>query len=449
MTGFGRQNLASKLLAVVAALAMVTTACSNSAIGTTAVADDEATEETIVESEIADDENTANADAADTDEATDEAIEELESEIEEETFDAISVPDMGTTFEIEFDIPTDLVSCLGAAAIGRQGDTTPFTSGLLLLRPTGFASLETRINPAPNPIFGETLETWLTHPEVSVSNQEQSTVSGFSATVTDFILEATEESFTDCGPPGFESCIYFASTPDPNEFTTLVARANSSLRVWEIDQGDEAPLILWSISIEGDEEWLDIVERAVRTIELGDPQPAPEPAGFVVEAGPATFDALGGMSFELPQDAFVAEGTQCVLIQFPVETFESGIVLGRIDQTFGGTVISDEQAYFDAFDGQVIHEETGRTVDLWGATLIEYAVTVTGQNPLTGSCAPLGGDPSRDVAMGLIGEGTEYVANAADGGVYVASWVTVDPENAESWKEVFDQVIASLEVTGG
>ena len=443
-------------LALLLTLSVVAAACGSGTAETAATDDvEEAVDEAAPEAEErseADDAMEEEEEPEEEEPAEEEPAEEeeaMEEEPEPAELEPVSIPDMGTSIDIQFDIPTEFFGGVGALAMGREGELSPFDSGLLFLRPTGYASLDLRVADFANLFFTETLDTWLTHPEVNVASEEETTVGGFDARVIDFTMEPSDEAFTDCGPPGFETCIFFASTPDPTEFGITVARAGQQFRLWEVDQGDESPLLLWAVAVEGDDEWIPTVEQAIETITLGDPQPAPESLASIVEAGPVSFDSLGGIAFDLPRESLVIEGTQCVLLQYETDVFDSGIIIGRIDQNIEGEPLEDDQAYFDSFDGQISREETGRSIDLWGTTLTEYAVEETGQNMAVNSCAPIGGNPLRDVVAGFVGAGTEYVADAADGGFYLVAWTTVDPDRSEEMQALFDEIVASLEVSGG
>ena len=439
-----RRPWLTKLRALLVVLALVAAACSSTTTDTDAAADTE-TDDTTTEV------------AAEQVEAEEEPVEEEpeeepepEPEVEEEPVDLepIVIPDMGTSVEITFDIETESFEVIGLTAVGRAGALSPVESGLVFSRPTGFVSLGLRGNGDALPLFTETLETWFTHPEVNISSQSETTVGGFDATVTDFTIERADTSLPDCGPPPLDQCIFFASTPAPSDASVTVARTGVQLRLWEVDQGEHASLLIFAVANPDDDEWLSTVDAAMETIVLGEPQPAPEEIVGRLDAGEHTFDSLGGLTMTIPEPAFFFEGAQCVLIQFPDDTFESGMLFGRIDQNGEGAAIADDQAYFDSFDGQVSREETGRTVELFGTTLTEFAVEETGQNMSSLSCAAAGDDPTRDVIAGFTGAGTEYVADAEDGGFYLAGWITVNPEASDRWMGVFDEIVSSIEVAG-
>ena len=446
-----------KLRALLVVLALVAAACGSNTTNTEAAAGGEADDTTTEVTEQDAEEEPAEAEEEPA-EVVEESEEEPESEPETEEEPAddvlaedvepIVIPDLGTSVEITFDIETDTFEVIGFSAIGRAGMTTPFESGLIFLRPTGFASLDDRPQDSALPLFSGTLETWFTHPEVNISSQSETTIGGFDATVTDFTIERVDTTLQDCGPPPLNQCILFASTPSPTEGSVIVTRAGVQLRLFEIDQGEHASLLILAVANEGDDEWLPTVDSALETIVLGEPQPAPERIVSRLEAGEHTFDSLGGITMTIPEATLVLEGTQCVLLQFPENVFETGMIFGRIDQDGGGNEIADDQAYFDSFDGQVSREETGRTVDLFGTTLTEFAVEETGQNMSASSCAPLGENPLRDVIAQFTGAGTEYVADAEDGGYYLAGWTTINPEVSERMLGVFDQIVSSIEVAG-
>ena len=445
----------SRLLGLLLTLALVATACGSTTDATATTVEDDATPEVVEDDEQeesveeVEDEPEEEPAAAEEPEAEEEPAEEEEPEEVEADLEPVSFSSLGTSVELEFDVPTDSLEGVGAAVLSREGQLDPFSSGVVILRPTGFASLDVRGNNFTLPLLTESLETWLTHPEINVSSQSQTTVGGADATVTDFVVERSDESLPDCGPPPQDSCIFFASTPDPADFALTVARVSKTNRLWEIDQGDNPAIILIAFANEGDDDWLSIVDDAVDTLVLGDPQPAPESSISLAEAGPVSFDSLGGISFDLPEDSLVFEGTQCVLLQIPTDVFESGIIIGRVDQNGQGVPFGGLQGYIDSFDGQVSREETGRTIDLFDTTLIEFAVEETGQNMSTSSCAPIDGDIGQDVQAGFVGAGTEYVAEAPGGGVYLIGWTTINPEQSDEVAVVFDQIVESLEVTDG
>ena len=72
-----------------------------------------------------------------------------------------------------------------------------------------------------------------------------------------------------------------------------------------------------------------------------------------------------------------------------------------------------------------------------------------GQNMAVSSCAEEGDDPFGDVLAGFIGAGTEYVADAEDGGVYLVGWTTIVAEQSDQRLAQFDQIVESLVVAGG
>ena len=439
-----------RLRALLVVLALVAAACSSATTDTDAAVEteaDETSEEVTEEENEAEEEESAEEEPAEA-EVEEEPEAEPEADEEPAELEPIVIPDMGTSVEITFDIETDTFEVIGLTAVGRAGATTPVDSGLVFSRPTGFASADIRGNSFAVPLFTETLETWFTHPEVNISSQSDTTVGGFDATVTDFTIERADTSLQDCGPPPLDQCIFFASTPAPNDGSITVARTGIQARLWEVDQGEHASLLIFAAANPDDDEWLVTVDAAMETIVLGDPQPAPEEIVRRLDAGEHTFDSLGGITMTIPEPAFVLEGALCVLLQFPDDAFETGMLIGRVDQDAGGAEIADDQAYFDSFDGQVSREETGRTVDLFGTTLTEYAVEETGQNMSATSCAESGDDPSRDVIAGFVGAGTEYAADAEDGGFYVAGWTTINPEVSERMMGVFDEIVSSIEVAG-
>lgn len=318
-----------------------------------------------------------------------------------------------------------------------------------MVRPNGFATLEQRNADFPLPVFSGTLDDWFTHPEVNTLSTSESTAGGFAATVTEFVIERSDNSVQDCGPPPEDQCIFLLTTPDPSQATIIRLRTGEAITLWEIDQGDNDPLVAIVVTIAGDDEWPALARAAIEAAVIGEAAPAPEGLASFREAGEHSFDSLGGITMTIPEDTIAIEGTLCVLLQFSTDEFESGMLFGRLTQDIDGVPISDQQAYEDAFDGQVSREATGRTIDLFGTTLTEFAVQETGQNMSVSSCAPEGEDVFSDVLAGFIGAGTEYVADAEDGGVYVAGWTTIDPDTSEERLSQFDQIVESLEIAGG
>jgi len=440
------------LLTLLAVLALIAAACGST---TTEASTEEGSENTdSVEETTTTTE--AVAEVAEEQEATDDGSDD--DELKEETDDEpeetevpgepIELTTLGTSVTVDLGIPTDSFEFQGVGVVGRAGELNPTSSGLLMMRATGFATADSHNAEFPLPLFTGTLDDWLALPNVTVLSQSETTVGGYDATVTDIVLERSDDSIQDCGPAPQDQCILIASTPDPADASLIVVRTGSTIRIWDVDQGEHAPLIFTGVALDGDDEFMTIAQAAVDSIELGEPQPAPEGIVSLLDAGTHSFDSLGGMTLTLPGESIVLEGTQCVLLQFPVEQFESGMIFGRIDQDIDANPIEDDQAYFDNFDGQVSHEETGRTLDLFGTTLTEYAVEETGENMTVSSCAPIGGDVFDDVLAGFIGAGTEYVADADDGGVYLLGWTTINPDESERMLAMFDQIVDSLKVAG-
>ena len=123
-----------------------------------------------------------------------------------------------------------------------------------MVRPNGFATLEQRNADFPLPVFSGTLDDWFTHPEVNTLSTSESTAGGFAATVTEFVIERSDDSVQDCGPPPEDQCIFLLTTPDPSQATIIRLRTGEAITLWEIDQGDNDPLVAIVVTIAGDDE---------------------------------------------------------------------------------------------------------------------------------------------------------------------------------------------------
>lgn len=440
-----------RLSALFAALAIVAAACG-SAEETTSESEAEASlvEEATTTTTEAEQEPEPDEALEDEGAGDDEVVEEEEAPVEEAAAEPLLLTSLGTSVELDFGIPVDAFESPGFAGIGRMGELAPVgASQVLMARPNGFATLEQRNAEFPLPLFTGALDEWFAHPEVNVMNTSESTVGGLDATVTEFVIERSDDAVQDCGPPPEDQCIFVFTTPDPAQATNIRLRTGEPITMWEIDQGDNDPLVAIVITIAGDDEWPSLARAAIETAVIGDPAPAPEGLASFREAGEHSFDSLGGITMTIPEDTIAIEGTLCVLLQFDTNGFETGMLFGRIDQDIDGALVSDEQVYFDSFGGQVSREETGRTIDLFDTTLTEFAVEETGQNMSVSSCAPEGEDVFSDVLVGFIGAGTEYVADAEDGGIYLVGWTTINPDAAAERSAQFDQILESLEIAGG
>ena len=439
----------NRLAALLAALALIAAACGGAADEeVAAVADvaEEATTTTEAE-EVEVEEEPAVAEEAEEPVAEEPAEEEPAEEVSAEP---LSLTTLGTSVELDFGIPVEAFETPGFAGVSRVGELAPVgTSQVLMIRPNGFATLEQRNANFPLPFFTGTLDDWFTHPEVNVMSTSESTVGGLPASVTEFTIERSDDSVQDCGPPPEDQCIFLLTTPDPAQATIIRLRTGEAITLWEIDQGDNDPLIAIVITIAGDDEWPALARAAIESAVIGEAAPAPEGLASFLEAGEHTFDSLGGITMTIPEDTIAIEGTLCVLLQFSIDQFEAGMIFGRISQDIEGVPIADQQAYEDSFAGQVSREETGRTIDLFGTTLTEFAIEETGQNMAVSSCAPEGEDVFNDVLAGFIGAGTEYTADAEDGGVYIAGWTTINPDTFDERLAQFDQIVESLEIAGG
>ena len=212
-----------------------------------------------------------------------EPVEEEPEPVEEEqpgqdepvSAETVSVPNVGTSIDIDFSVPTQSVSGTGASVLGRTENFSPFSSFMLFFRATGFADAAVQgDNSAAQPFTG-TFEDFLEVPELDIVSESEATVSGFDATVVDFSVIPSDNLIADCGPPPTDQCALVASSPDSGNFDAIFARTSHTLRLWRVDQGEELPLVILSASAEGDDAWREIAEEAIESIVLGDPQPAP------------------------------------------------------------------------------------------------------------------------------------------------------------------------------
>lgn len=212
---------------------------------------------------------------AETEEQPEETPEAELSQDAESNSNSFSLTTMGTDVVVTFNEAAAIFEGSGVVAMGREATFGPFESAFSVMRPTGFATLEQRGDASSQPPFSTDFQTWLAHPEIVVADQEQTAVGGFESTRTDFHVEPSDDIIGDCGPPGQDQCLYLASTPDPGDLAIWRTRTGRSYRVWEVDQGTHAPLLILASAIEGDDTWLETIDAVVETIELGEPMASP------------------------------------------------------------------------------------------------------------------------------------------------------------------------------
>lgn len=127
-------------------------------------------------------------------------------------------------------------------------------------------------------------------------------------------------------------------------------------RVWVIPQADSAPIVAVAV-VERNEGWADfgpVVDDMIASIEFGEVQPVAIPenlweAGYParIPAGRVRLPVLGGVSFDLPQDYFVAQApnwSYIEMFQAEFDLFPPNVeVAGAIEAIDGTRIESAEQ----------------------------------------------------------------------------------------------------------
>lgn len=117
----------SRLLGLLLTLALVATACGSTTDATATTVEDDATPEVIEDDEQeesveeVEDEPEEEPAAAEEPEAEEEPAEEEEPEEVEADLEPVSFSSLGTSVELEFDVPTDSLEGVGAAVLSREG----------------------------------------------------------------------------------------------------------------------------------------------------------------------------------------------------------------------------------------------------------------------------------------------------------------------------------------
>lgn len=126
----------------------------------------------------------------------------------------------------------------------------------------------------PGSIDADDLDAWIDANAVVVDARSTTTVDSRPTTVVDVRLEDSETNQTYFCPDPTGSCIWAASPPsrldDNSRLDEILVSTGQINRFWLVRIGEYEPLLIHAAAAEGDEAWLDLVERTtVSTLRLG------------------------------------------------------------------------------------------------------------------------------------------------------------------------------------
>lgn len=303
---------------------------------------------------------------------------------------------LGTSASFTIDVPWSvIVTGVGSFVLAEPGATDPFGASMALFRAAGFATDDELVTQPPPDRFGGNLDQWLADAsDYLLADPVETEVGGQPAIVFDLVFPDDAPAFgEDCGPPPQNRCIFMGSSYDNEMLRHLVHRSGRNTRVWVVDQGDFEPIVISGSAPIDEPNWhTDVWPSLVDSLEFGEPQPAPaaspqvatvsvEPGSIEnLDAGPASFTAAGGISFDLPQPVTAISSFNCAII---VEADYSGespfapgfaiatsAFLGRNELTPFSTV----EEWFAGYEGQPEPVATNETITLLGYKLDGYRI---------------------------------------------------------------------------
>ena len=373
--------------------------------------------------------------------------------------------EVGLTLDAQWELP---IGEPGAFVLISQNQLGPTSEAVLLIRPTGLADpgqaaaemSQPTMNGAPDDV-----DAWLAAAgELIVTRDEPTTVAGIPARVLDLVVDPSGTASVPggCGDPT-NRCFQLASTGTA-WLPHLVVRTTESYRLWFVDQGDFAPILIFAVAQEGNEQWFDEADALVEGLALGDPAPHPAPppdgpaweAGFsgVVPAGVVVVPALDGIGFEMEEDRFIEQDQNLLAIISTVESMAPipplmliGLATERGPEP--GPII-DAADFVSLVELSAAVTPLEETIEVFGKTFQGYQVIEdpsSSQEVLASAARP--GEVSN--FLWIPGPySVMYVADAAgfasyDFGALVLSYDAIDETELPAAKAVFDEVIRTLD----
>jgi hypothetical protein len=373
--------------------------------------------------------------------------------------------EVGLTLDDTWELP---IGEPGAFVLISQNQLGPTSEAVLLIRPSGLADPAEAASEMMQPTMSgppDDVDAWLAAAgELTVTRDETTTVAGVPARVIDLVVDPAGSASVPggCGDPT-NRCFQLAST-GTSWLPHLVVRTTESYRLWFVDQGNLAPILIFAVAQEGNEAWFAEADALVEGLAFGEPAPHPAPppdgppweAGFsgVVPAGVVVVPALDGIGFEMSEDRFIEQDQNLIAI---ISTEESMAPIPPLMLIGLATERGPEPGtIMDAADFVAMVELSstvtplGDTIEVFGKTFQGYQVIEdpsASQQVLASAARP--GEVSN--FLWIPGPySVMYVADAAgfasyDYGALVLSYDAIDETELPAAKAVFDEVIETLD----
>lgn len=189
---------------------------------------------------------------------------------------------------------------------------------------------------------------------VDASTPEPTTLGGFPA--VGFELEVGD---VECGR-GPDECVGFASD---TQYQTKYFNPGSRYRIWMVEQGAEAPIVVVVATNDDDDAWFETADDVLASVAFDDPQPSPI---ISVPAGPTELDLLDGIRLDFGLDATLVPGRSYVRLDSQAA---AASLLTR------PSAADDDEAELESTDDVVAQIQTN------GATVSEIEPTTVGGLP--------------------------------------------------------------------
>lgn len=151
----------------------------------------------------------------------------------------------------EWDVPS---AESGVVILESQDRARPFTRAILILRGISLSWDTDGADASPTDI-----DAWLgQHDEATLIERGEVTVGGAESLVLDLTTSVDELELLHAPPLG-----------------GIVLRSDEIARVWFVDQGEFAPIVIFAPVADDDTGWLEVADQVIETIRLEAPSPSP------------------------------------------------------------------------------------------------------------------------------------------------------------------------------